>query len=460
MKSGMENKIDNFAGSAEITWRGQGLFRLKYDDPSWEDQFHGHYAETVRRPVQIGLTAGVIIYALFFLVDIQKVSNHAMAAFFIRFAFMIPMAIGVIAFSYKDRFRGILAQVMLSTLLIAAGASVLTIDYLSDNAPQVVYYIGIVLIIFCVPISRLLFGFAIFTSMVLAAEFCAYLLIVQGAGGWEMADKMLLTFSAVFLSLIISYFSELHIRKEFVLARSLDEARMQATQATGLKDKLMSLVTHDLKDPLSSIKALVEIMKNFGDDLSHQRKTEILKGMDHNVRKMNETINMLLRLRKLRGGELIPEQGWFQLSGIADQALRTLQAVADGKNVTLKNDVRPEDEIFADRVLIDHVLQNLISNAVRHTPAGGLVRIYRPAENGATFAVEDNGEGMPRDLVDLISSGNQITSDRRHNGDSNWGMGLQLVTEIVAVHGGSVGVKSELGHGSVFYVFLPQEASE
>ncbi|MDH5476717.1 MAG: HAMP domain-containing histidine kinase [Nitrospinota bacterium] len=439
----------------------KGLFRLEFNDPAIEEEFQLHYAEKTKRAVRVGLLVGVVIYALFFLVDLQKVSEHAMVAFFIRFALIIPMAIGILGFSYQEKFRGFLAQALLSTLVLAAGASVLAIDYMSPQSPEVMYYTGMMLVVFCVPLCRLLFHFALGATLFLVAQLVVYLLIVLGAGMAESAEKIFLMISAASLSLVISYFSDRHTRKEFALAYELEDFRIEAVAATQLKDKLVSLVSHDLRDPLSSIKAVVDIMKNFGDDLTEARKNEMMDSLNHNVDRMREIIGLLMRLKGIQGGEMLKERQWTQLGAVAEKAFNALRPLAQKRKVTLQNDVPPHTEVFADEALLAHVIQNLVSNAVRYTDAGGSVRVYCPEEEGASLAVEDSGVGMNEaQTKKIMTAASADIREANADGSSGWGIGLSLINEIIAAHGGRMWVKSQPGSGAVFYVHLPNPEEE
>jgi len=425
-----------------------------------EREFLDHYTDKTRKPVRVGLVVGVAIYALFFLVDIQKVSDHALVAFFIRFALIIPLAIGIIGFSYRERFQGLFAQALLSTLVIAAGASVLSIDYISDNSPQVVYYAGMMLVVFCVPLCRLLFSFAMATIFILVAMLVIYLGPVLGGGLAESADKIFLMSSAAALSMVVSYFSDQHTRREFVLIMELEQSNTEAAAATQMKDKLVALVSHDLKDPLSSIRAVVDIMKNFGADLEEGRKKEMVESLGQSVDRMREIIHLLMRLKGMHGGMLLKGRKWTGLRAISEKAANALTPVALKREVDLVNDIPPGVEVFGDEALLTHVIQNLVSNAVRYTGPGGKVRIFCPPDDGASLAVEDSGEGMDERRAAKIMAATLDTSGKNIDPSSGWGIGLSLINEIVTAHGGSMWVKSQPGSGTVFYVHLPDPSDD
>jgi len=438
-----------------------GLFQLKFADPALEKEFQDYYTDKTIQPVRVGLVVGVVIYALFFLVDLQKVSDHALLAFFIRFALITPLVLGVIGFSYKEGFRGLLAQALLSTLITGAGASVLAIDYISDAAPQVAYYAGMMLVVFVIPLGRLLFSFALGVTFALVAMFVVYLGTVLGGGLADSADKILMMVSAAALSLVVSYFSDQHTRREFALIMDLERSSAEAVAATQMKDKLVALVSHDLKDPLSSIKAVVDIMKNFGDDLEEKRKSEMLESLEQNVDRMREIIHLLMRLKGIQAGELLRERKWISLRAVADKAVNALSPVARRRKVDLANDVPLGVEVFADEALLAHAIQNLVSNAVRYTDAGGKVRVSCPDEPGVTFAVKDSGRGMDLQRSEEILSGAPAgATAKTTDGSSGWGIGLSIINEIVSAHGGSMWVKSQPGSGAVFYVRLPDPGGE
>ena len=231
--------------------------------------------------------------------------------------------------------------------------------------------------------------------------------------------------------------------------RGLEQARRE----------LVAAVSHDLRTPLASIRAMVESMSD-GVVTDEGTVTRYLQRTVAEVESLGQLINDLFELSQLDAGLLQLHLEVASLDDIISDTLESMSAQAMVKHLRLGGEVNGGPlEVEVDTHCVHRVLANLVQNAIRHTPADGTIRVTA-SDEGATvkIAVSDTGEGIaPSELPSLF--------ERSHNGDASrrggslgTGLGLSIAKGIVEAHGGRIWVSSELGNGSTFAFTLPKRA--
>jgi signal transduction histidine kinase len=162
----------------------------------------------------------------------------------------------------------------------------------------------------------------------------------------------------------------------------------------------------------------------------------------------------LLDLSRVERGTLDVEP--VDLVGLAKEVAGGYGDLAEERRVRLRSELRPDVSVRGDRAQLGLLLSSLLDNALRHTPAGGSVWVRVDADGGrATLAVADTGEGIPATEVPRIFERFYRVDKARARRTGGTGLGLAIVRHVAEAHGGTVGVDSELGHGSTFTVTLP-----
>lgn len=234
--------------------------------------------------------------------------------------------------------------------------------------------------------------------------------------------------------------------------RDLKVAKEEAERANRLKASFLANVTHDLRTPLSSIIGSVELLAREAPE-EHQRSVERI---ERSSRRLIDTINSVLDLSKLETGTIEPEPDSLDL---ADELLGTVeifQPRASEQDVTLEAEVA-EDPMPAelDPTMLHRITDNLLSNALKFTEAGGTVALRAHATDDAvTIDVEDTGIGIDEDFrPDLFES-----FSRGHDaaGQKGSGLGLAITKRLTELMGGTIEVESEKGVGTTFTVRLPR----
>lgn len=224
-------------------------------------------------------------------------------------------------------------------------------------------------------------------------------------------------------------------------------------QANDTKDKLFSIIGHDLRSPLISLKGLLTMVIE-GQVTDNEFKAFAPK-LNQNVTGINETLDNLLQWAKSQMKGWHTQPSVFILANIITKSINLFTSSAREKHIDLKNNVDPSMEIFADQNQIELVFRNLIHNAIKFTPEHGCVCIS--AERNGSFikiAITDTGMGMTNEQVQsLFQEYNPYTS-RGTSGEKGTGLGLHLCKEMIECNGGQIQAESTEKKGSTFYVTL------
>ncbi|MBI5816488.1 MAG: PAS domain S-box protein [Nitrospinae bacterium] len=248
---------------------------------------------------------------------------------------------------------------------------------------------------------------------------------------------------------------DISVRKAGEVA--LREAKEHAEEATKLKDKFVSLVAHDLKSPLTSIVGLLRLVnKDIGGSLPVKYK-EMLWHISKSGERIIQIIDDLLNITRLSTGAIKPERRFVDGAALAEAAMESFKYIASEKGVGFVNNVTPGLRLYADPGLFEHVLQNLISNAIKFSSRGGAIEVFNPPGQGTAVAVKDSGVGIGAEIIPALFKHDVKTSTVGTNGEKGTGLGLPYCGEIMDAHGGSITVESVIGEGSVFYVRLPEK---
>ncbi|MGC1777305.1 MAG: ATP-binding protein, partial [Xanthobacteraceae bacterium] len=241
------------------------------------------------------------------------------------------------------------------------------------------------------------------------------------------------------------------------LAQKYAEEKTRAEEANAAKSKFLANMSHELRTPLNAIIGFSEIMESgmFGP-LGAEKYTEYSTDIRESGEYLLDVINDILDMSKIEAGgiRLAPEA--VALEPVLADCLRVVSTRAGEKNLTLDSEVDPEIQLDADRRALKQITLNLLSNAVKFTPDGGAVTMRGRRRGGmVTIAIADDGIGISKDsLRKLGRPFEQVESQltKRHQGS---GLGLAIAKSLVELHGGTMRIRSKLGHGTMVVVRLP-----
>jgi signal transduction histidine kinase/DNA-binding response OmpR family regulator len=240
----------------------------------------------------------------------------------------------------------------------------------------------------------------------------------------------------------------------------LEAENRQITEANRLKSEFLANMSHELRTPLNAVIGFAEILRSDTGRLAPDKRAEYLNHIGNSGRHLLRLINDVLDLSKVESGkfELVPEP--ILLPQVVREVVAVLQPEASRRGVQVESQIDPAlTELMLDPARLKQMLYNLLSNAIKFTDAGGRVwlRARPEGEQHLRIEVQDTGIGIAAgDLSKLFRQFQQV-----HTGPSKaypgTGLGLVLTRHLAELHGGSVGVRSTPGEGSVFHLVLPRQ---
>lgn len=250
--------------------------------------------------------------------------------------------------------------------------------------------------------------------------------------------------------------SAISIEEERKLAQwELIKAKDEAEKANMLKDKFVSLVSHDLRSPFNSIMGYLAILKEETCERLNEDHKEILQKVLNNCAYMLKMIDGILDLSRFKSGKIILKREFVDGGFIAKLVVENLKILAKEKGIILLNKIPYDTRLFVDMELYQEVIQNLLSNAIKFCKKGDCVTLFVPTEWKFTIAVRDTGNGINKNLLPYLFNQEEKTSTIGTLGEKGTGLGLPISYEIMEAHGGTLRVETEEGQGSTFYAELP-----
>lgn len=210
-------------------------------------------------------------------------------------------------------------------------------------------------------------------------------------------------------------------------------------------------MSHELRRPITNIKTLTESLL-LGAKNDPEMLKKFLEQINSEVDRLTKLVNALLNISKIKSGRLSQAKKKINLKAKADETIKLLQPVADKNKIKITNELPDEYEIFADPEQMDHVIQNLIENAIKYSPEGANIFI-RPGPSVGSFRIDDTGIGIAPNEISKIFDRFYRVDKTRAKGSS--GLGLSIVKNVIDLHGGKIEVKSETAKGSSFIIYLP-----
>jgi len=223
-----------------------------------------------------------------------------------------------------------------------------------------------------------------------------------------------------------------------------------------LKRSAVTTVSHQLRNPLTSIRMSLHLLLEEKLGALNPQQTELLLAAREESERLTGIVEELLDLGRMESGQTMLEIERLSPHQLVQDSLEPFQVEARDKGIRLANTV-PDDlpEVLGDEKRLQHVMSNLLSNALRFTGPGGAVSVgAEPETDMVRFAVTDTGTGIAADdLNRVFEPFYRVPGQERPTGI---GLGLAIVKEIIKTHGGGVGVNSTPGKGSTFWFTLPQ----
>ena len=298
---------------------------------------------------------------------------------------------------------------------------------------------------------------------------------------YQLQDRILLVFAAIAaVVVVVSYiFSRVVTRPLAGLTRGIQHmskgdfsARIQpkgsremvqlANAFNSMSEKLETLdqsrnqfvsnASHELKTPLATMKIMIESLI-YQPDMDKDLRTEFLTDIDNEIDRLSAIVSDLLTLVKMDSKDIKLQRENLSIAELCRETEHRLKPIAEKKGQKILLSLTDPGEMYADRSKLTQVIYNLVENAVKYTPQGGVIRVtLNRVGHEAHLVIQDNGPGIPKENLPHIFDRFYRVDKARSRETGGTGLGLSIVRQLVMLHGGTIRCESEEGKGSSFIV--------
>lgn len=226
------------------------------------------------------------------------------------------------------------------------------------------------------------------------------------------------------------------------------------TEVERQKDQFISMVSHELKTPLTSIKAYGELIALSLKDDGNKKNREFLDRMQTQISRLEALISDLLDISRIENGKMVLNRSRFEMHTLLAELISDLQLANPTHTLSIINN--DEATVFADRDKLIQVITNLVNNAVKYSPKANKVYVSLNCyQNQIVCSIQDFGIGISKDMqTSVFERFHQVDDSKQFSG---LGLGLYISREIIHAEGGEIWLESILGQGSIFYFTLPAD---
>lgn len=222
------------------------------------------------------------------------------------------------------------------------------------------------------------------------------------------------------------------------------------------KDEFISMASHELKTPITSIKVFTQILQRQTKNTRIDNSKLYLKRMDAQINRLSNLINELLDVSRIQSDKLMLNISKINLNKLVKESVENIQATTDSHKIIVRGCIK--NKITADKDRIEQVLINLLTNAIKYSPKGKKVLLnIDDNKDKIMISIKDYGMGIPKKYQAKIFERFFRIDDERHSASPGLGMGLFISKGIIEKHKGKIWVESKVNKGSTFYFILPKK---
>lgn len=239
----------------------------------------------------------------------------------------------------------------------------------------------------------------------------------------------------------------------------ISEQNIKLEESNASKDKLFSIISHDLKNPIGSLKEMISVLADKYDTISEEERREILQELKFSSDNVLELLLGLLTWSRSQQGKIEYDPYVQDIYQLVFQNIAITSSSAKSKNINIVNSVAENTAAFFDTNMINTVLRNLLTNAIKFTNSNGKIEIkaepYYENPNFVMISVADNGTGIPQEKLEKLFKIKHSFTTIGTSGEKGTGLGLLIVWDFIEKNNGKIWVESQVGQGTTFYFTLP-----
>jgi signal transduction histidine kinase len=238
-------------------------------------------------------------------------------------------------------------------------------------------------------------------------------------------------------------------------AKALELQKEELKELVASKDRIFSIISHDLRAPLGNIKNMIDILTENPDRFDAKKRNVIFQNFSSIIRSTFYLIDNLLNWTRSQRGLIVYDPQIFLVAPVIDDVLGLFKPVYEKKEIEINIAIDDSTIAFGDVNMVNTIFRNLISNAVKFTPNNGKIEISSTInDDKIVFSIKDNGIGMSEENLKNFLENKEMTTTYGTDNEKGSGLGLLLCRDFIAKNGGDFYVESQEGKGTAFFFTL------
>jgi len=434
---------------------------LAFRDAELEREFQRDYFEKSLWHARGALALVAVMYSTFGVLDVWIVPDIKEAAWLIRYAAVLPFCLAVLAFSFFAAFERWM-QPSLAAVYLGGSSGIVAMIALAERPGSDLYYAGLLLaMMFGFTVLRLQFARAMWTTLVIGALYAVSTVSLKDTPLPILVNNNFFFLSGMILGALGGYNIELHIRRDFLQRREIEDKGRALEAANRHKSEFLANMSHELRTPLNAVIGFSEALRERLFGPLNEKQAEYVGDIHASGQHLLSLINDILDLSKVEAGRMELNLVSFDLPQALGNTMTLVRERAARRGVRLELEIEQGiAQYLGDERKFKQIMLNLLSNAVKFTSEGGRVSVEAGRCDGEVrIAVRDTGAGIaPEDQAVLFEAFSQVGPDRARRSEGT-GLGLALTRKLVELHGGRIWIESEPSKGSCFSFSLPIAAA-
>ncbi len=258
---------------------------------------------------------------------------------------------------------------------------------------------------------------------------------------------------------VVNYIGFLEdISEKKTMQELLEKKELKLKELNETKDKFFSIIAHDLKNPFGAILSLSDLLYKNYNDYDDEKKKKLIRAISEGAKNTYDLLENLLTWSRSQKGDIKFNPKKILLNKLISDNIKLLSDMALKKKISVFFESKEDIEVYADSNMINFVIRNLLTNAIKFTPKHGEIRFnIKNEKNYVEFCIKDTGIGMNTTQLNSLFEIDQTFSAKGTENETGTGLGLILCKDFIDFHKGKIRVQSELGKGSEFCIELPEK---
>lgn len=427
---------------------------LLFKNPKTEKNFNLSSFKDDLYALRFVIVLGITLSIIFIFVDVIRYKPDFISIAFRGGMALILIILGGLTFLFKKnnfqftQYMGILIALFVSSIFF--------LHYHFNDDPAFDIFLSNILMVLIFITSTIMGMRFRYALLVNTLNFVGYIIYIQNINYSAIAERQISQLFVIYMvGILASYLLDRQKMTSFINKNELDLEVKKVDELNKVKNKLFSIISHDLRGPIVSLKGILSLYKKGG--ISETEFKELTNKLESDLNSSSNLLDNLLAWSKSQLQGLEIKKSSININEEFKNLKILFESQLKSKGIILDISIPEKQTIYADKESIHIVFRNIISNAIKFTPWGGQINISAEQHNNKLeLNISDSGVGMPPEKIAQLFQINRDTLIGTSSA-SGAGIGLLLVKEFVELNNGEVSVESSIGNGTTFHVLLPTQ---